>query len=267
MDKQVNIGSATLFYRDEGKGLPVVLIHGFAEDSALWDKLVEPLTGKMRFVIPDLPGCGRSSALAEETSMEELAEYIRQLLDHEKIDRCVIVAHSMGGYASLAFAEKYPERLSGLGLFHSTSYPDSEEKKATRRKGIEFIRKNGAALFIRQSTPNLFSTDTRSAHPEIVEEMIRRYSGFSSDSLIYYYEAMIRRPDRTAVLKKLNHPVLFVIGIHDQAVLPEHALQQSHIPALSHVHILERSAHLGMLEETERSIEIMHSFINFVTSL
>lgn len=264
MDKTIARGPKTLFYREEGSGLPVVLLHGFAEDGAIWNNQAEQLKVSYRVLIPDLPGSGLSSSLSSDTSMEKMADDILLLLDREAVQNCVLIGHSMGGYIALAFAEKYPERLKGLGLFHSTAYADSEEKKAARQKSIEFIRKFGSAAFIRQSAPNLFSTDTRNDHQELITWMIDRYSGFSPDSLVYYYEAMIRRPDRTAVLKRLEKPVLFVIGNQDQAVPPQQALEQSHLPALSHIHILKQSGHAGMLEEPAQSNSILQSFLNFV---
>jgi len=265
VDKTIARGPKTLFYREEGSGLPVVLLHGFAEDGAIWNKQVEQLKSGYRLLIPDLPGSGHSSSLTDETSMEKMAEDILLLLDREDIQYCALIGHSMGGYIALAFAEKYPERLVGLGLFHSTAYADTEEKKTVRQKSIEFIRKNSSAAFIRQSIPNLFSADTRNSRPELIRDMIDRYSGFSPDALVYYYEAMIRRPDRTTVLEQLKNPVLFVIGAHDQAVPPLQALQQSHIPALSHIHVLTHSGHAGMLEEPDEANRILQSFLNFVT--
>jgi len=278
VDKTITVASKTIFFREEGSGLPVVLVHGFAEDGGIWDQLVEDLSSgsnrpqsddrspgsTCRLLIPDLPGSGRSSPLTGETSMEQLAEDIRLLLDQEGIDKCVLIGHSMGGYITLAFAEKYPERLKGFGLFHSTAAPDSEEKKTARRKSIEFIGKNGPAVFIRQSTVNLFAPSTRDHHPEIISNTVDRYSDFSANSLVYYYEAMIRRPDRTLVLERSNVPVLFIIGTQDQAIPPEQTLQQAHMPALSHIHILENVGHMGMLEDSRQSSDILDSFLNFI---
>jgi pimeloyl-ACP methyl ester carboxylesterase len=265
VDKTITRGPHTLFYRDEGNGLPVILLHGFAEDGSIWNKAAEQLKNNYRLLIPDLPGSGRSSALTDDTSMEKMAEDVLLLLDREDLQHCVLIGHSMGGYVSLAFAEKYSQRLKGLGLFHSTAYADTEEKISARRKSIEFIKKNGSAAFIRQSTPNLFAGETRENHPKLINEMIDRYSGFAPDSLVYYYEAMIRRPDRTAVLEQTKSPVLFVIGSHDQTVPPQQVVQQSHIPALSHIHILNHSGHAGMLEEPGRSYRTLQSYLNFVT--
>jgi pimeloyl-ACP methyl ester carboxylesterase len=254
VDKKLVDGTPPLFYRDEGSGLPVVLLHGFAEDHTIWDTQVAHLRAQYRLIIPDLP----------PASIESMAESALTILNHENIDQCVLIGHSMGGYITLAFAEKYPDRLKAFGLFHSTAYPDSEEKKAARRKSNDFIRTNGSAPFIRQSIPNLFAADTRATRPDLIETMIDRYSGLSPDSLIAWYEAMIRRPDRTTVLKDATTPVLFIIGKEDQAIPPEHTLQQSHLPSLSHIHILHHSGHMGMLEEPGLSNNILQSFLNFI---
>jgi pimeloyl-ACP methyl ester carboxylesterase len=187
MQKTIIHKSLTVFYRTEyGEGqtlpdIPLVLLHGFAEDGWIWDQQVEYLKKNHRLIIPDLPGSGRSSLLPAETSVEELADFINAILDAEKTEKCVLVGHSMGGYITLAFAEKYPLRLKAFGLFHSTAYSDSEEKKKARRKSIELIRNYGVPAFIRQSTPNLFSENFRRLHPEIIEGLINRYANFHPD--------------------------------------------------------------------------------------
>ena len=280
---------ATLFYHDTGNGPAVILIHGFAEDGATWDNMAGPLSACCRLIIPDLPGSGRSSALPttgpstaaspnagidrslerplleRPLSIEDLAAAVKALLDHLDIEKCIMIGHSMGGYITLAFAEKYPDRLTAFGLFHSTAYPDSEEKKAIRRKSIDFIRKNGADLFIRQSTPGLFGQYTQQHRPELIDAMIDRYIGFSPDSLIGYYQAMITRPDRTAVLREFYGPVLFIIGEEDTIVPLQSALEQSHLPAVSHIHLVKNTGHEGMHEAPDApATDILQDFINFV---
>ena len=73
--------------------------------------------------------------LEEIHSMELMAETIYGLLNATGIEKALIVGHSMGGYVTLAFLEKYPDRLSGYCLFHSHPLPDSEVslKKRDRR--------------------------------------------------------------------------------------------------------------------------------------
>lgn len=264
MDKTIIYRSSPLHYREEGEGFPVLLLHGLAEDSALWEPQIASLRKDYRLIIPDLPGSGLSPLPGgSEPSIDELADAVKALCDKAGVGQCILIGHSMGGYITLAFAQKYPDRLRALGLFHSTAYADSEEKQAARRKSIDFIRKNGSPPFIRQSVPNLLAESTREKHPGIMKELIDRYSGFQPEALIYYLEAMIARPDRTSVLQRFAGPVLFIIGGHDNAVPLEHSLQQCHIPALSQVYILENAGHMGMLEDPSRSNRFLQSFINF----
>jgi pimeloyl-ACP methyl ester carboxylesterase len=151
--------------------------------------------------------------------------------------------------------------LTRFGLFHSSAYADAEEKKETRKKGIAFIRENGAYAFLKTATPNLFSPHTRENNPGLVERQVALGQQFGDDVLISYYEAMMRRPDRTAVLKEATVPVLFVMGKYDQAVPVDDSLKQSHLPAVSHIHILENSGHMGMLEEAEKANGILAKFM------
>jgi pimeloyl-ACP methyl ester carboxylesterase len=83
----------------------------------------------------------------------------------------------------------------------------------------------------------------------------------SPEALIQYYEAMILRPDRTAVLRTFDKPVLFIIGKEDNAVPLEASLSQCYIPAISFVHILEHSGHMGMWEQAELSNSYLVHFV------
>ena len=268
MNKSIPYSNSTLYYRVEGNGVPVILVHGFAEDGAIWDDLTERLKDKFKLIIPDLPGSGKSPLIdskhalpAGRWSMEFFADCILAILQNESISSTIMIGHSMGGYITLAFAEKYPHLLKAFGLFHSSSYPDSEEKKEARRKSIAFIQQHGAAKFIEQSTPNLFSENFKEKHPEIVQEQVTQYTNFLAPALVQYYEAMMERPDRTEILKTFKGPILFIMGKHDTAIPLEHSLQQCHLPDLSYTLILEDSGHMGMLEEAEKSSRFIENYL------
>jgi pimeloyl-ACP methyl ester carboxylesterase len=273
MDKTIRMTGGDLFYHDLGVGTPVMLVHGFAEDGTVWDEVAKQLSTMCRVLVPDLPGSGRSefpgsgqhAQSAGAITMESLAAVLKELLDRLEIDQCVFIGHSMGGYITLAFAEKYPERLRAFGFFHSTAYADSEEKKNNRRKSIEFIREHGAAPYIRQSTPNLFAPVTREKRPGLVEDMIRRYSTFPAASLMAYLQAMMARPERLAVLENFPRPILFIIGEQDQVVPPEVSLKQAHLPRVAQVELLADAGHMGMLEDAEDGSRMIQQFINFIS--
>ncbi len=261
MDKEIKLRSSEIAYKVHGNGQPVLLLHGFAEDGEIWKYQVEFLKDKFKLIVPDIPGSGRSPFNKAFVTIDDFAEIINPILDHEKINHMALIGHSMGGYISMAFAEKYPERLAGLGLFHSTAYPDTEEKKLARRKSIEFIKEHGAADFIRTTIPNLFAQSFCESHPEQIRELIETYSTLPPEALIQYYEAMILRPDRTSILKHFQKPVLFIMGEEDKAVPFQDSLKQAHLPSISFIHILQKNGHMGMIENPEKCNSYLVEFL------
>lgn len=259
-EKKLRFQNRNLWYRVRGEGDPVMLVHGFAEDHHIWDEQAMQLEKRFKVILPDLPGSG-DSELSPDVTMENMAEALYVVMQEEESDAVTLIGHSMGGYVALAFTEKYPDHVRALGLVHSTAYADNEEKKATRRKGIEFIRTHGVHEFLKGTMPNLFSTVTRETNPELVTRLINRYKNMDAFSLIAYYEAMMQRPDRTEVLKNFKRPVLFLAGEHDTVVPLEHAVQQSEFPLLSYLHVLHRSGHMGMWEEPNETGFVLEEYI------
>ena len=265
-EKIILFNGKQIGYRITGTGPTVVLVHGFGEDGTIWDNQYTKLQG-YRFIMPDLPGSGLSGSV-NQTSMEGMAEALYDVIQSEingnrppNKEKVVIIGHSMGGYVTLAFAEKYPEMLSGFGLFHSTSYPDTEEKKKTRLRGIQFIKDHGSYEFLKTAIPNLYSLITKEIHPQIIEEQLGRSHNFSPESLVSYYEAMIARKSTSFVLKEAKCPVLFVLGKYDVAVPLKDGLEQCKLPDFSYIHILEKSAHMGMREEVSVANQILYTYL------
>lgn len=250
-------------YKVYGEGKPVILLHGFGEDSRIWEPQIKFLEPHFRLIVPDIPGSGESE-LVPDANIEIYADILKELCEIElqlPNEGAVLIGHSMGGYITLAFAEKYPRYLKSFGLFHSSAFADTVEKKETRRKAIDFIKEKSAHTFLKTSTPNLFTEPYKEKHPEKVEKLIEEGKNFTNEALIQYYEGMIARPDRTGVLKTFPKPILFIIGQHDKAIPFEDSMKQCHLPLQSHVHILRNSAHMGMWEEEEKANNILISFL------
>jgi len=261
--RSILFNTTKVYYRIKGKGEPLVLLHGFGEDSSVWDSITEQLSANYLLIIPDIPGSGKSELLrGDDISISGYADCIKAILDNEAVSKCTLIGHSMGGYIALAFAEKYEQMLNGFGLFHSSAYADDEEKKASRRKAIEFIKANGGYAFLKTSLPGLFSDKYKAEYPEVVEDFVERSKSFTDEALIQYYNAMINRPDRTEVLKTFPRPVLFIIGEKDVAIPFAASMKQCHLPIISDVNIFPEVGHMGMIEEPEKCIQYILSFIN-----
>ncbi len=274
MQKSFIYKDARISYRTEGKGKPVVLLHGFGEDSQIFDQQIEFLKESCLLIIPDLPGTGKSALLVSDyplpatgilkpttVSIEDYADCIKALLEEEKINKCILLGHSMGGYITLAFAEKYPGSLSRFGLIHSSAFADNEEKKRNRQRGIDLMEQYGAYAFLKNTIPNLFSLQFKEAFPDKLESLIEASKQFSTEACRQYYTAMMNRPDRTDVLKGNPLPVLFVIGTEDVAAPLNDLNLQIHLPLCSYIHIIENVGHMSMWEAPELLNSYLLEFI------
>jgi pimeloyl-ACP methyl ester carboxylesterase len=227
----------------------IMLVHGFPEDGSIFKYQYEFLQENYTVLIPDLPGSGKSYYNEELKSVEDFAMVLEGILKEEEVGQCFLLGHSMGGYIALAFAEKFPEQLLGLGLIHSTAFADSEEKKENRKHAIQIMEQYGSFQFLRTVIPTLFGEQFKVHHPAVIEQLVEQGKNFETKALQQYYAIMILRPDRSNVLKEINVPVLFIIGQLDKVVPPTDVLQQIALPNTAMVKILPNAAHMGFLEE------------------
>lgn len=264
---EIEFQNKKIFYQVAGSGPTVFLIHGFGENGNVFAPQVSFLKDHYRLIVPDLPGSGQSEPLEGSPSLADFADIIFRIAQKECGDKekYSVFGHSMGGYTTMAFAEKYMENLAAFGLLHSSAYADTDDKKESRKKSIGFIRSNGGKAFLKTITPDLFSDSSKKSHPGYIQRLLDLADGMADETLIQYYHAMINRPDRSAVLKQSTIPVLFMIGKHDKVVPLEAALKQSQLPAIASVNILDDSAHMGMWEEEEKFNRKFKEFLqNFI---
>lgn len=263
MKKMTLAQGRQLAYNDSGEGMPVVFIHGFCEDSHIWQYLSESVAkAGHRFVCFDLPGFGGSPAV-EPISIEEMAGLVILSLQELQIETCVVVGHSMGGYVSLAMLEQAPFMLAGLCLFHSHPYADAPEKKDARTKSADFILQNGSAAFVSQLIPKLFEADFSGRKPEILAQLIDRASAFPKQGIAAATIAMRDRPDRSHLLAQSPCPVQFIIGKKDNAIPWEASIEQTHLPPTAFIHILQKVSHMGMYEAKRKTKELLLEFVQY----
>src|SRR4051812_45107269 len=133
----INLNGITVSYNEKGKGSSIVLLHGFCGSNGYWDNVINKLSEHYRVIALDLPGHGESANLEGTVTIEDIADHIKDVLDYLNVPQVTMFGHSLGGYITLAFAEKFSQMVNGLSLIHSTAYPDSEEAKKGREAGVE----------------------------------------------------------------------------------------------------------------------------------
>ncbi len=210
----VELMGTRLYYETAGLGLPVVLIHGFANDTRAWDFQFEPFARRHQVLRYDLRGFGQSALPGGEEYSH--ADDLRALLDHLEIPVACLVGHSMGGDVALAFSLACPRRVRALVLLDSTlwGFPWSTEwrnslrevSRAAREAGIEKARNMWAdhPLF----RPAL-------ERPELTAEVrgtLARYSGWH-----WVNRDPVRQPDPPTArqLDRIGAPVLVLAGERD----------------------------------------------------
>ena len=237
----------------------LVLLHGFAETAAVWQPLAEPLTADANVLLPDYS----EQALP---NLDAYADWLRAWLDAQSAGPVVLVGHSMGGYIALAFAERHPDRLRGLGLMHSTAYADSQERKQKRLEAIQKIDEKGVEIFLRNFVPLMYAESFARQFPERLESHVQAVKHLPAEALKAAMRAMRERPDRRDVLRNAPFPVLFLIGMADRSVSPQDALEQVSLPARHHEVVLEDIGHSGMTEAPEGCLLAIRDFLDSVES-
>jgi pimeloyl-ACP methyl ester carboxylesterase len=251
-----------IYYRKTGAGPAVMLLHGFPSDGSLWDNVVGKIGEHFTVIVPDLPGSGKSP-LDKATGISDMAVQIKRIMDHEGVDKAVVAGHSMGGYVALAFAALYPERLAGLSLVHSTTVADDDEKKKNRQKAIELIRKGGKKAFTQQMVPNLFSDSFKQHQPAVVEEHIKKGMTVPDEGMINFYEAMMARPDRSALLQNATYPIMWVMGSDDKIIYYKKILEFAHQSYINFVYLYKDCGHMSMIESPERLTDDIREFCTY----
>lgn len=246
-----------IFYTDRGKGFPVLLIHGFCETHEIWNFFSTELSKDFRIICVDLPGFGQSKLLPTGFSIADVAAKILSLSEALKIEECIAIGHSLGGYVTLAMADQRSNVLKAFVLFHSTAYPDAEERKVSRNKVIEFVSNHGVAPFIESFIPPLFY-DQSNLH---IQPVVRLASQTKAETLIAYVKAMRDRPDRTKVLEHFVHPILFIAGEKDAGITPESVKKQAIMASKATLNLLPNVAHMGMFEAEETTLHQVKEFL------
>ncbi len=241
--------SCTINYQCEGTGEEtLVLLHGFMGNLESWASLIYEYMRKIRVVAIDLLGHGESGSLGETHTMEEQADMVKAVLDALGIRKCVMCGHSMGGYITMAFAERYPQYLKGLCLMHSHALADSEKKKQDRQRMCDIVASNRAG-FVIGFIPNLFAACNRVRLAGQIKDLQEVALGTTCESIIASQRGMMRRPSRVDVLQNSTFPVLFIAGRQDERISIDSILAQAALTPHCEVLLLPNAGHMSVLEE------------------
>jgi 3-oxoadipate enol-lactonase len=254
----MNLIPVQLYYEESGTGFPVIFLHGFPFDHTIWEALAPLMTDKARLVFPDLRGLGRSPVPDGIYSMRLLAEDVLNLMNTLKIERAILVGHSMGGYASLAFAQAYPQRLAGLGLVSTQAGADAPERRQARYQLAEEVRRKGVKVVAENMAPKLTS------NPEQVKPLHKLIMQNKPKGVVASLKGMAERPDAQGWLATICVPAVVVAGAADMFVPLERAQTMAQLLGKAWIVELPGVGHMPMIDAPQATADALNQLIQMV---
>lgn len=256
-------------YRDQGQGLPIVLLHGMASSLHTWEGWVTALQPQYRVISIDMPGWGLTGPDPQKRyRIEDQVAFLAAFLDSLGIQKCVLGGNSMGGWFSWNFALAHPQRVQALVLVDAAGVP----AEASAAKSDSNVSKGKRPSYFKVTEQAWLQSYVRVATPRILyKKMLQQV--YVHDSLVdralvnRYYHLMRHEGNRQAFLDRakqrgagesrfhelpqLQMPVLVLWGESDPWIPLAHAsrFQQQMpqtvvvtFPALGHVPMEESPA-------------------------
>jgi pimeloyl-ACP methyl ester carboxylesterase len=212
---EIKAGELKLAYQIQGKGPPLVLLHGGVTDSRSWRKQIEELSDNFQVIAWDAPGCGKSSDPPENINLGDYADYLYTFLQEIGAENPHLAGLSFGAGLAIEFYRKYPHIPKTLILasayagWAGSLSPDIVEERL--KKGIE-QSEMPAGQVVDSWIPGLFSDLASDA---IKEETATIMSDFHPSGmrtmLIAFANADLRE-----VLPNIRIPTLLLYGEKDQ---------------------------------------------------
>ncbi|MCU0455319.1 MAG: alpha/beta hydrolase [Bacteroidales bacterium] len=261
MDRFFEFESGKIHFTDQGRGDVIILVHGYLETCEIWRSFGRRLSSQYRVLAVDLPGHGKSDMLGEVHTMDLMAGMLAALMMHLSIEKVFMTGHSMGGYVTLAFADLFPELLSGFCLFHSQPFADSPETVQKRNNEIRLVEEGRKDQFCPVNIVRMFASSNIEKFAAAVSNSKNIASTVPGEALIAVLKGMIARPSRAAVMESGAIPCLWILGVRDNYIDFRAIQEKVRLPRNAEVAILENSGHMGFIEEEDKALEILGSFL------
>ena len=250
----------SIAHTDEGKGLPVVLIHAFPLNRRMWSLQVSVLRDRFRMITVDLRGHGDSASVPVADSVDDFALDVREVLDRLSIRKAVLVGLSMGGYTAFACYRCFPDRVEALVLSDTRAQSDSAETRAGRVSMIQIAESKGADAIADIMLPRLLSPASLQK-PELSESLRAMIKHTPIGTIKADLKAMADRPDSTPLLGTIRCPTLVLVGELDGSTPPSDArFIAQNIPE-AHLQVISNAGHLPNIEQPSAFNNTLASFL------
>ena len=191
------IDNLRVHYRDEGKGMPIVLIHGTSSSLHTWEEWTKILIQSYRVISMDLPGFGLTGPSADHNySIEYYADFLDKFLTKLDIDSIYLAGNSLGGQIAWYYTSHHLDQIKKLVLIDPAGFYSAKE--------IPFVFKLARMplinLLIGKITPKFFIEKN-------LKEVYYDTEKITDDLIERYHDLTLRKGNRTAFINKANQPI------------------------------------------------------------
>ncbi len=240
-----------------GKGIPLVLLHGWGFHSGIWADLVPHLIDQFELFMPDLPGFGKSPILSKEYSFESIAT----ALFDQVPSTAIWAGWSLGGLVAWWVAIHYPEKVSKL-ITIAASPKFIREKNwpgvsmVLLEKFDDNLKKN-----YRQTVQDFLALQLR-GHTHYQELLSKLQEQFLSPDPIALKGGLelLRTTDFRRALMRLPMPSLHIFGSLDTIVPVSVVDHLQYLVSHGQCKIIKRAGHIPFLSQQEKFLECLQQF-------
>ena len=247
-----------IFYTNQGKGSPIILLHGFLENSTMWDSLIPFLIKNHQVVSIDLLGHGKSECIGYIHTMQDFTESIHTVIDALQLTNSTIIGHSLGGYVGIAFAKAYPEKITALCLLNSTPEADPPERKQVRLRANKMVKTQFEQL-VRMSFVNLFDPASKEKFHEMIAEALDHALKTPIQGYIAANEGMRLRDDSTLFWKNAPFKRGMILGENDWIINAQQQ-EQSFASSIEYFSII-KGGHMSHISNKNVMVQEILNFL------
>ena len=244
----------TISWREVGRGLPVVLIHGLGDDHRAWRKVVGDLMLDHRVVLYDLRGHGESSLGQADGSLRQLSEDLIALMDSAGLASATLAGFSLGGTVAMRAAIDHPERVEALALIATSSRVNAQAAAWYHERAVAASTgADGLRAMLDRDTEDVY----RHRPGEVVAGLaIRRQATADPAGYANACRAMahLREQPLDPELGRITSPTVVVAAENDQHCPPRAGEVIANAIAGSLLQILPDTGHPIPLERPQEAI-------------
>ena len=259
--KKINIGGAEIQYEDRGNGPAVLFLHAFPLSLGMWDGQ-DALASRYRIVRFDARGFGGSDVGDAILTMDRIADDAAVLIERLRLGPVILAGCSMGGYAALAFAQKYASLLRGLVLVDTRAGADSPEARKGRGDLAAKVMKEGARAALDAFLPKVTGETTKKSRADVVARLKDTMLATSPQGISDALHGIAARQDSTPFLREISVPTLVVCGEED--VITPRAEAESLQRGIkgAELAMIPKAGHLPSMETPEAFNAVLQAFLS-----